>query len=445
MNVLQLLDRLREFKSEPALIANDTEINYDQFVLGVEAWVDKLAKAGVSSGRVVSIEGDYSLPAISALIALWELGCVAVPLAPDSKSHHELFREVGSVEYRICIQKDDGDIHATGMTANHELYKKLKDRSHPGLVLFTSGSTGPNKAAVHDAAFLLKKFEARKRKFRTLVFLQMDHIGGINTLLYTFSNGGAVIVVPERTPEAVCTIIERHKVELLPTSPTFLNLMLLFGGISRYDLSSLKVITYGTEPMPEITLSRIAEELPEVKLQQTYGMTELGILRSKSRDSQSLWVRVGGEGFETKVVNDRLWVRAESAMLGYLNALSPFDEEGFLDTGDRVEVDGEWMRILGRVGEAINVGGSKVNPAEVENVLLQIEGVSDAVVNGESHPITGQTVVATIKLSTDESIRAFKVRARKFCRSHLPNYAFPSRFKLSQQDLYSDRFKKIRS
>jgi long-chain acyl-CoA synthetase len=444
MNVPKLLDRMREFKSETALIANDTEINYNQFVLGVEDWVNKLAKAGINSGQIVSIEGDYSLPAISALLALWDLGCVAVPLAPDSKSNHELFCEVASVEYRISIQKNDGDIHATGIKANHELYKKLKDRSHPGLVLFTSGSTGPNKAAVHDAAFLLKKFEARKRKFRTLVFLQMDHIGGVNTLLYTFSNGGAVIVAPERTPEAVCTIIERHKVELLPTSPTFLNLMLLFGGISRYDLSSLKVITYGTEPMPEITLSRIAEELPEVKLQQTYGMTELGILRSKSRDSQSLWVRVGGEGFETKVVDDRLWVRAESAMLGYLNAPSPFDEEGFLDTGDRVEVDGEWIRILGRVGETINIGGSKVNPAEVENVLLQIEGVSDAVVSGESHPITGQIVVATIELSTDESIGEFKVRARTFCRSRLPTYAIPSRFKLSQQKLYSDRFKRIR-
>ena len=59
-------------------------------------------------------------------------------------------------------------------------------------------------------------------------------------------------------------------------------------------------------------------------------------------------MRVGGEGYETKVVDGRLWVRAESAMLGYLNAPSPFSADGFLDTGDLVEVDGEWLRILGR-------------------------------------------------------------------------------------------------
>lgn len=444
MDISKLLGRMHEFKSNAALIVNDIEISYEQFVLGVGNWVNKLVNAGISSGQVVSVEGDYSLPAVSALLALWKLDCIAVPLAPDSNSHHILFCETAGVEHRIRIQGNDGDVIKTEKTADHELYAKLRHKLNPGLVLFTSGSTGPNKATVHDAALLLKKFEILKRKFRALVFLQMDHIGGINTLLYTFSNGGTVIVASERTPEVICKIIERHRVELLPTSPTFLNLMLLSGGIARRDLSSLKVITYGTEPMPEVTLLRIAEELPKVKLQQTYGMTELGILRSKSRNSQSLWVRIGGEGFETKVVNGRLWVRAESAMLGYLNAPSPLDEEGFLDTGDQVEVDGEWMRILGRVDETVNIGGNKVNPAEVENVLLQMEGVADAVVTGEPHPITGQIVVASVRLFNEESISEFKIRARRFCRSRLPTYAVPARFKLSQQELYSTRFKRIR-
>ena len=112
---------------------------------------------------------------------------------------------------------------------------------------------------------------------------------------------------------------------------------------------------------------------PTSKLLQTYGLTELGILRSQSREPDSLWVRVGGEGFETKIVDGRLWIRAESAMLGYLNAPSPFDADGFFDTGDLVEVDGEWIRILGRESEIINVGGSKVYPAEVESVLLELD------------------------------------------------------------------------
>ena len=85
----------------------------------------------------------------------------------------------------------------------------------------------------------------------------------------------------------------------------------------------MKVITYGTEPMPENTLLKINSLFPRIKLQQTYGLSEVGILRLKSKDSNSLWVKIGGEGFETRVSNGLLEIKAKSAMLGYLNAPSP--------------------------------------------------------------------------------------------------------------------------
>jgi acyl-coenzyme A synthetase/AMP-(fatty) acid ligase len=279
---------------------------------------------------------------------------------------------------------------------------------------------------------------------RTIVFLQLDHIGGINTLLYTISNAGMVIVPVERSPAAVCEAIARHRADLLPTSPTFLNLLLISQEYRRHNLDSLRLITYGTEPMPESTLARLCEAFPRATLQQTYGMTEIGILRSKSRDSSSLWVRVGGEGYETKIVDGRLWVRAQSAMLGYLNAPNPFDADGFLDTGDQVEVDGEWLRILGRSGEVINVGGNKVFPAQVESVLLEMEGVVEAAVRGQQHPFTGQLVTATVRLATAESPRDFRVRMRQHCQARLPVYAVPAKVLLSDDRLYNERFKRVR-
>ena len=175
---------------------------------------------------------------------------------------------------------------------------------------------------VHDLHLLLKKFQQPRRQWRTLLFLGLDHIGGINTLFYTLSNGGMAVVPVDRSPSGVCQAIQQHRVELLPTSPTFLNFLLLSGADKAYDLSSLRLITYGTEPMPQSTLDRIAQVFPAVTLQQTYGLSELGILRSQSRDSTSLWVRLGGEGYQMKVVDNRLWIKAESTMLGYLNAAS---------------------------------------------------------------------------------------------------------------------------
>ena len=118
--------------------------------------------------------------------------------------------------------------------------------------------------------------------------------------------------------------------------------------------------------MSEALLRQLNQILPNVHLLQKYGVTEVGTLRSKSRSDDSLWVRVGGEGFQTRIVDGLLEIQAQSAMLGYLNAPSPFTADGWFQTGDEVEVDGEWIKILGRRSEIINVGGRKVYPAVVE-------------------------------------------------------------------------------
>jgi acyl-CoA synthetase (AMP-forming)/AMP-acid ligase II len=233
-------------------------------------------------------------------------------------------------------------------------------------------------------------------------------------------------------------------VQLLPTSPTFLNLILVSEAYKRYDLASLETVTYGTEVMPESTLRRFHELFPRVRLLQTYGLSEVGILRSKSKSSDSLWVKVGGEGFETRVVDGMLEIKAKSAMLGYLNAPSPFTADGWFKTGDAVEVDGEYIKILGRKSELINVGGEKVYPAEVESVLQTMDGVLEVAVRGEPHPMTGQIVTATVRLATAEALPEFRQRMRAFCQDKLARYKIPQKIVITAEAVHSERFKKMR-
>ena len=112
--------------------------------------------------------------------------------------------------------------------------------------------------------------------------------------------------------------------------------------------------------MPQATLDRLINIFPNAKLQQTYGLSELGVLRSKSEKDGSLWVKLGGDGFGLKVKDDILWIKSNFAMIGYLNAPQPFDDQGWFNTQDKVEVKGEYFRILGRETDLINVGGQKV-------------------------------------------------------------------------------------
>jgi acyl-CoA synthetase (AMP-forming)/AMP-acid ligase II len=289
---------------------------------------------------------------------------------------------------------------------------------------------------------LTKKFEVKRQRLNVLSFLLFDHIGGLNTLLYTLSNGGTLITISERNPDAVLSLIERYRVELLPTSPTFINLILLSEAYKRHNLSSLKTITYGTEVMPEQVLKKFNQLLPHISMQQTYGLSELGILRSKSEKSDSLWVKLGGEGFEIRIVNGILQIKAESAMLGYLNAPNPFTDDGWFDTGDEAEVNGEYIKILGRKSDIINVGGEKVYPAEVESVILELEDVLEVVVFGEKNPIVSNIVCVKIYPRSDSDPSELIKRIKDHCRSRLQNFKVPVKILISTEPLHTARFKK---
>jgi acyl-CoA synthetase (AMP-forming)/AMP-acid ligase II len=221
-------------------------------------------------------------------------------------------------------------------------------------------------------------------------------------------------------------------------------MLLISEAYKTHDLSSLELITYGTEPMPATTLQHLRGVFPQIRFKQTYGLSEVGILPTKSKDSSSLLVKVGGAGYETKVADNLLWIRSDTAMLGYLNAPSPFDAEGWFNTGDVVETHGEYLRILGRHSEIINVGGEKVYPAEVESVLLEMENIRDVTVKGIPNPVTGHIVMAIVCLGQEEDPTALRRRIRRFCQGRLAPYKIPRLVQMSQDALYSERFKKVR-
>jgi acyl-CoA synthetase (AMP-forming)/AMP-acid ligase II len=442
-----LIERFQSSPERIAFIHEGREVSYGAVVELVALFLSRIETSGIQRGETVVVMGDYSPEVFCLVMALAKNGSIVIPMTTNSVIEESVALEVAGCDW--YIEFDSYGMAATftrrGIVTDNSLLSNFRQRGTPGLVLFSSGSTGKPKGILYDFVRLTEKFRKQRDPVIAIPFLMIDHFGGINTILAITSSLGTAVTVADRAVTSICKAIEKYKVELLPTTPSFLTMLMASRLNQQFDLGSLKRISYGTEVMPQSTLDRIRAAFPNTELLQTYGLSEVGVLRSQSRPDGSLWVRLGGVGFETKVVDDILWIKSDFAMEGYLNAPSEFDEEGWFNTRDRVEVDGIYYRILGRTTDIINVGGQKVYPAEVEDFLLQLDNIVDVAVFGEPSPLMGQLVVAKLQLEKPEPAEQLKKRIRQACVGHLTAFKIPGKVIVSTEPLYSVRQKKLRT
>jgi acyl-coenzyme A synthetase/AMP-(fatty) acid ligase len=430
---MKLLDRLGDIwkgSEQPFLFYRDSALRFSQ--VASQPGVDL---STVKPGDVVALVGDFDPPSILALLHLIDLGAIVVPLTVETAAEHDYFFESAAVDVVIA----NGVAARREHTATHPLIDQLRERGHAGLVLFSTGTTGRPKAILHDLTLFLRRFETPRPSLRTLNFLLFDHIGGINTLLHTLFNKGTVVAPAARTVESVLASCARYEVEVLPTTPTFLRMMLMAGAVPDKVPASLKIITYGTERMDQPTLDELCRLAPRIDFRQTFGMSELGIVRVSSRARDSLFMKVGGEGVETRVVDGVLQIRSQSRMLGYLNAASPFDAQGWYDTKDVVEEQDGCYKVVGRTSDVINVGGLKFMASEVERAALEFPGVSLVKAFSRANPITGQHVELTVQPVLAGTLDKDGLLA--FLKSRLQPHMVPRRIRAEEVSV-GHRFKK---
>ena len=428
-----------------AIVWRDRACSYGELVASCQRWRRRLRRE-VPAGTVVGLRGDFSPGSIAALVGLADARAIVVPL-PERVVADDPAR-LACAGASLLVRPDGADTELAALDAEGprpELYAELARRGHAGLIVFTSGSSGTPKGIVHDLDRLLLKFETPRAPLRTIAFLLFDHLGGLNTALHTLSSGGTLIVPASRRPDDIGAAVERHRAELLPATPTFLNLLLAGRAHRRHDMRSLHVISYGAEAMPQRTLVRLRAAFPDVDLRQTYGLAEAGVLRVRSRPDGSLWMRVGGEGVETRVVDGVLQLRAPSVMLGYLGAESPVTADGWLDTGDVVDVDGDEIRVLGRRSDLVKVAGELVAPAEIEGVIEEVPGVLAATVAAEPNPMIASLLVARVQVVPGSPAAEARARVLRHCVAVLPRHKVPVRIVVLTEDLHGERFKKRRS
>jgi acyl-CoA synthetase (AMP-forming)/AMP-acid ligase II len=441
--MFDILLRIKELAASKknALFSNGMIYSYSDLIKGIEQKIDDYSSNGLISKSII-LKGDFDYETITSFFALIKLNNIILILTESSLQIEEI---VNMINANALIDPNKHTIKIFPNAAYNELINDLIDQKESGIVLLSSGTTGKPKAILHSTEKLFQKYLYSKKPFTTLAFLLFDHIAGLDTMLYTFSAGGFLVALNDRSVEAVIESLDKNNVEVLPTSPSFLNIMLMYPSFDPERLPNLKIITFGSERIAESTLEKLKARFGEkVRIMQKYGITEMGSPGVKSDPDDPAWIKIDRRNTDYKIIDDVLFLKSKSSMIGYIFSDHCEKFDGWYNTQDLVEVRGEWIKILGRSSDIINVGGQKVYPSEVESVLLEIDNIKEASVYALDNPIMGKIVAAKVELEHVEPLADLKQKIRTYCRDRIESFKIPVSIKISKTNMVSERYKKVR-
>ena len=330
-------------------------------------------------------------------------------------------------------------------------------------LFYTGGTTGRAKGVMlsHGNLMANSKTSVALTGFdENLVHLHagpLFHLAAGGRVFATTHVGGRHVVLPQFTPQNVLSIVARERITALTLVPTMLGMIVQRPDFHSYDLSSLRLITYGASPMPEALLREAMAKIPGARFAQSYGMTELSPLatylgpedhrldgpthrlRSAGKPVPGVEVRVADAADQTLQVGEvgEILVRGPNVMKGYWrqpelteNAL----RGGWMHTGDsgRFDADG-YVYVVDRVKDMIISGGENVYSTEVENAIAQHSDVAQCAVIGIPNPKWGEAVHAVVVLRAGGTTDAELLI--EHCRSLIAGYKCPRSLDIRSEPL----------
>jgi acyl-coenzyme A synthetase/AMP-(fatty) acid ligase len=283
------------------------------------------------------------------------------------------------------------------------------------VLIMSSGTTGVPKLAQHSVDSLLGRIrppKADQPRQKWLLTYHPSTYGGLQVLLSSLIIGAELITVSNPTVANLCAASLKYQPSHISGTPTFWRAFLLTLGPQASTLQ-LDQITLGGEIADAHILEALRETYSTASISHIYASTEAGALFSV-RDGlpgfPAAWLETGVDGIELRIRESVLQVRSPRGMKRYVaRAAAPvLTEDGWLMTGDLVEQVGDRVYFSGRQDTMLNVGGAKVRPEEVEEVLFSFTEIADARVYGVRNPITGVVLAADIVANPGVDVAGLK-------------------------------------
>ncbi|KAA0684091.1 fatty acid--CoA ligase family protein [Roseomonas genomospecies 6] len=265
------------------------------------------------------------------------------------------------------------------------------------VLLETSGTTGAPKLIRHDFQRLRGRLRgADDPDALWLLAYEPAAFAGLQVILTALAAGATLLSAPGAGAAELARLALRHGITHISATPSFWRAFLL---ALDGEAPPLAAVTLGGEVADQPLLDRLAERFPDAKRRHIYASTEAGALFAVGDGRAGFpaaWLDGGVDGVGLRVRDGVLEVNSPRAMLGHQIGHEIAHEGGWLSTGDVVEVRGDRVLFAGRLDGRVNVGGVKVSPEAVEQVLLDVPGVRDALVQAAANPVTGHILTALV-------------------------------------------------
>ncbi len=456
-----------------ALICGPKSVTYRELDLLVAKLAGGLKHLGIEKGDRVAMVIGNSIEFVAVMFAIARLGAIAVPLntrhqlaenrhiiedcaAKVAVHEHDLSDKVPTANTLDClkctvsVRRDGGEPLADLLVGEPVTEATPVPEEETATILYTSGTTGRPKGAMLTqfstitSVLHYKWVMELSEDDRCLLAVPMSHVTGVIALIDTMIHcAGALVIMPAFKATDFIDLAARHRITYSLIVPAMFNLCLLAPNFDTADLSSWRVSGYGGAIMPEVTLERIAEKLPGLKLINCYGSTETtspavfmppdqAVARKEYvgltvpcghivvMDSDGVEVPNGAPG--------EIYIGGAMVVPGYWNNPEATAREfkgGYWKSGDLGIMDPQgYLRVIDRIKDVINRGGYKIFASEVENVLLDHPAVLEVAVVGKACPVLGERVHAFVVLrhSVDDS------ELTTYCAALLSDYKVPEAF-----------------
>jgi len=324
-------------------------------------------------------------------------------------------------------------------------------------LIYTSGTTGQPKGVMLSHKNLYQNI------ISILTYLKLNENDSIvNVLPFYYSYGNSVLhihlavggtLILENSmlyPQKIVSLMVEKQVTGFSGVPSTFNLLLSRTKLGEFDLSSMRYMTQAGGPMAPANIKRVKEELPNVSFYVMYGQTEASA-RLSYLPPEQLETKVGSIGIaipdvELEVMDvshnptdanttGEIYARGDNIMLGYWKdpkATQQVMYNGWLKTGDLAYKDEDnYLYIVGRSSEMIKSGAHRISPKDIEEVIMELEGVEEVAVVGINDDLLGQAIKAVIVKSPTADLD--KMQLMRHCKTNLANYKLPKHIEFADE------------